>query len=72
LQHLRQAFTYISDAAVGEVLIAVTRDQITTIRTGLKEFIRKNDHRFQHEPVGNERDSWKHAISFLVGAKNEE
>jgi hypothetical protein len=72
LQHLRQAFAYISDAAVGDILVAVTRERITDIRAGLKEFIRKNDHRFQHEPIGSERDSWKHALSFLVGAKDDD
>lgn len=71
LQHLRQAFTFISDSAVGDVLTAVTRERITNIRTGLKEFIRKNDHRYQHEPIGKERDSWKHALSFLVGAEEK-
>ena len=71
LQHLRQAFTLISDSAVGDELIAVTRERIANIRIGLKEFIRKNDHRFQHEPIGDERDSWKHALSFLVGEKDE-
>jgi hypothetical protein len=67
LQHLRQALALTSDAAVGDVLAEVTRKRITAIRAGLKEFIRKNDHRFQHEPIGAERDSWKHALTFLVG-----
>ncbi len=72
LQHLRQAFALISDSAVGDILITVTHARITNIRAGLKEFIRKNDHRFQHETIGDERDSWKHALSFLVGTKNDE
>ena len=72
LQHLRQAFASISDSAVGDVLVAVTRERITAIRAGLKEFIRKNDHRFQHETIGDERDSWKQAMTFLVGAKDDE
>ncbi len=72
LQHLRQAFASISDSAVGDLLVAVTRERITEIRTGLKEVVRKNDHRFQHEPIGDERDSWKHALTFLVGAKDDE
>jgi hypothetical protein len=72
LRHLRQGLAYLSNASGKELLLHVAGERITEVRAGLKEFIRKNDHRFQHEPVGNERDSWKDAISFLVGTKDGE
>ena len=33
----------------------------------LAEFIRKNDHRFQREGFGDERDSWERAMSLTSG-----
>lgn len=36
--------------------------------TELDTFIRGSDHRFAHEPRGNERDSWLRAIRALGGS----
>jgi hypothetical protein len=33
----------------------------------LNEFIRKHDHRFSHEPFGDEKDLWLRAVAGLVG-----
>jgi hypothetical protein len=33
----------------------------------LDEFIRKQDHRFAHEPPGSESDSWRRAIDLVAG-----
>lgn len=71
LQHLRQAFTSFADRTAGDMLLASAQQRIDAIRAGLQEFIRKNDHRFQHEPVGAERESWKQALTFLVGPQKE-
>lgn len=33
----------------------------------LEEFIRKNDYRFRHEPMGAEGDSWRRVVLWLSG-----
>jgi hypothetical protein len=42
--------------------------RITEIQEDLGGFIRKHAYRFQHEPIGKEKESWKRAIHFIVGA----
>jgi hypothetical protein len=33
----------------------------------LSEFVRKNDYRFQHEPVGREGSAWLRAVDAVSG-----
>lgn len=37
----------------------------------LSEFIRRSDHRFQHEPMGEERDSWRRAVQLVSGIEGQ-
>ena len=53
---------------VSEKLMAITQEKIAKIQEDLGEFIRKHDYRFQHESIGEEKESWKRAIHFIVGA----
>lgn len=36
----------------------------------LNEFIRKRDHRFRHEPYGEEGDAWLRAMSLMAGGES--
>jgi len=66
--HLKRAFTLTQNKTASEKLMAITQEKIAEIQGELSEFIRKHDYRFQHEPIGKERESWKRAIHFIVGA----
>jgi hypothetical protein len=66
--HLKQAFTLTQNRMVSEKLMAITQEKIAKIQEDLGEFIRKHDYRFQHESIGEEKESWNRAIHFIVGA----
>ncbi len=67
LPHLRMALSLPGAARVQDVLIAVQKRAWQTIRAELDEFIRKNDYRFRHEPLGAEGDSWQRILDVVVG-----
>lgn len=67
LPHLRLTLAASGPAAGYQALLAAQREAWTGLLAELDEFIRKNDYRFQHEPVGDERDSWLRALDALVG-----
>ncbi len=48
-------------------LMEVQQRKAQALRDTLEEFIRKLDHRFEHELTSKERGSWKVAMEFLVG-----
>lgn len=41
------------------------------LQAELAEFIRKNDHRFTHEPIGEEGDAWQRALAAISGPRLE-
>lgn len=67
LPHLRQAIWSVSDAASFERLRQVQLAHWETLIAELGEFVRKNDYRFQHEPVGREGSAWLRAIDAVAG-----
>jgi hypothetical protein len=67
LPHLHAALAANLAAGVAEQLIAGAQQELARIQADLDEFLRKCDYRFQHEEIGSERESWKHAIRFFVG-----
>lgn len=69
LPHVRQALTVTQNTTATNILIALTEEKIAEIQEYLKEFIRKHDYRFQHEQIGREKESWKQAITFIVGTE---
>ncbi|MHB1652561.1 MAG: DUF6062 family protein [Desulfitobacteriaceae bacterium] len=44
--------------------------RLTELRAELQEFIRKQDYRYSHEPLGKEKDAWKHAMYWQAGIYN--
>lgn len=50
-----------------ELLDRVQRDAASRLLTDLQEHVRKQDHRFRHEPKGAERDSWRRAVYMTAG-----
>ncbi len=54
-------------------IVAFVADQekarIAALADELGEFIRKHDHRFAHEPMNAERDSWRRALQKAAGVR---
>ena len=67
LPHLRMTLSRPRAGKAYKTLIAVHRQAWAGLMAELDEFIRKNDHRFRHEPMGSERDSWLRALDVIVG-----
>jgi hypothetical protein len=67
LPHLRQAILQAPDAERFGKLRQVQLEHWETLIDELGEFVRKNDYRFQHEPVGREGTAWLRAVDAASG-----
>jgi hypothetical protein len=65
--HLRRALELVRDEATFTILVEITQEKLARLQGELDEFIRKHDHRFQHEKFDSEGDSWERAIIQIVG-----
>ncbi len=68
LPHFRLALARVSNEATFTVLVEAQKAVWQRLSADLSEFIRKKDHRFQHENFGSEGDAWLRAIEAVVGA----
>ncbi|MBN1920116.1 MAG: hypothetical protein JW892_02630, partial [Anaerolineae bacterium] len=71
LPHLRLTLQASGPAAGYRALLTAQREAWSALMAELDEFIRKNDYRFQHEPMGDERDAWLRALDALVGVSSK-
>jgi len=71
LPHLRLTLQASGPATGYQALLAAQREAWSALMAELDEFIRKNDYRFQHEALGDERDAWLRALNALVGMSGE-
>ena len=69
LPHLRKVLARVSDETTYNALIAAQMTVWTDLRAHLAEFIRKKDHRFTGEKIGEEGDSWLRGIEAVSGAQ---
>ncbi|MBN1876455.1 MAG: hypothetical protein JXA33_19680 [Anaerolineae bacterium] len=70
LPHLRMALRTPGAGKVHSTLIAVHREAWQNLMGEMEEFIRKNDHRFRHEPLTDkEGDSWIRALDVMTGKR---
>jgi Family of unknown function (DUF6062) len=72
LPHLRQALVLASNSSVVDALVSRQSQVISRLNSELAEFIRKHDHRFRHEQMCGEKDSWKRAIDMAVGQPHDD
>ena len=69
LPHLRKALARVSNETTYNALIEAQMAVWTDLRAHLAEFIRKKDHRFTGEKIGEEGDSWLRGIEAVSGAQ---
>jgi len=67
LPHLPLVLDRVSPEAAVAVLQA-ERDLLRCLHGELREFFRKSDYRFQHEPLGSELTAWLRAAAILMGS----
>ena len=67
LAHLREVIDTVSDAESFRILRDVQIEHWEQLIAELAEFARKNDHRFQHEPVGREGTAWLRVVDAIAG-----
>jgi hypothetical protein len=68
LPHFRLALARVSDEATFMALLEAQQAVWQRLSGDLGEFIRKKDHRFQHENSGSEGDAWLRGIEAVSGA----
>jgi len=49
-------------------ILAAQQERLQELHDDLREFIRKQDYRFAHEPFGREANAWQRVVSLIVGA----
>jgi len=64
---LQDAHTEQVQAYVGSLV-----PRLEALSQEMSELIRKNDYRFSHEPLGEERDSWLRALAFFGSEKADD
>lgn len=67
MPHLVAAVNLVQESCARRFLLDAHLAKLTGLLMELKEFIRKNDYRFQGKGFGHERDSWRRAVKMLVG-----
>lgn len=67
LPHFRMTLSEVDDALALKILVEVQRERMETISMELKEYLRKHDYRFAHEPYGPEGDAWVRVIALFTG-----
>jgi hypothetical protein len=67
LPHLCQAVLQVADSERLQRLRQVQLEHWDALIAELGEFVRKNDYRFQHEPVGQEGTAWLRAVDAVAG-----
>ena len=70
LPHYRQSIEKGTDPDVFESLRQVQVAHWERLVAELGEFIRKHDHRYRHEAVGEEGTAWIRAIDAIVGTRS--
>ena len=67
LPHFLQAIALASDSETWRLLVTPQIDRYRHMLSELDEFIRKRDHRFEHEPYGPEGDVWLRVMNAVNG-----
>ncbi len=65
--HLDQATGIAPGGADLDRLLAIEVELLLSLDGELGEFLRKQDYRFRHEPIGPEGDSWIRALAMVAG-----
>jgi hypothetical protein len=65
--HLDQATAVASSEAALDRLLSIQVELMQSLDSELGEFLRKQDYRFRHEPMGSEGDSWIRALAMVAG-----
>jgi hypothetical protein len=48
-------------------ILAIQQERLQALHDDLREFIRKQDYRFAHEPFGREASAWQRVVALMIG-----
>ena len=70
LPHLNAVLERIAEPALRRFVVEVAVEKLEENAAALREYLRKRDYRFKHEPLtAAERDSWRRAVEQFVGKR---
>jgi hypothetical protein len=69
LPHYGQAVEWAPDAHRLALVTEIEHAALAALSAELQELARKYDHRYQHETIGPEGDSWKRSLDRIVGIR---
>ena len=70
LPHLRLALEEVEEEASAVLLLQVQEQALAQFSGNLKEYLRKHDYRYRHEPMSEaEENSYLRAIALFVGER---
>ncbi len=72
LPHFRAVLIETVDEATLNYLIDVQERKLQALSRELKEYLRKHNYQYSHEPMGREKDSWRRALRAFVGQMPDE
>lgn len=72
LSHFIRTLEQVKPGAPLNTLVALQRQIWQNLNDEMAEFIRKNDYRFTHEPIGKEGDAWRRGLSVTSGPPPKE
>jgi hypothetical protein len=68
VRHLSRA-SAVAGGWLPSALIEATREAFGDLESDLGRYVRHSDYRFQDEPWGKERDSWKRVVARMLGRR---
>jgi hypothetical protein len=69
LVHYGQAVEWAADSWRLALITEIEHAALARLSAELQELARKYDHRFQHETIGAEGDSWRRSIDLVAGQR---
>ncbi|MGQ4807967.1 hypothetical protein NKDENANG_01333 [Candidatus Entotheonellaceae bacterium PAL068K] len=67
LPHIARLMAHGANHVHLPAFLAVQQERLQALQAELREFIRKQDYRFAHEPFGSEADAWQRVVALFVG-----
>ncbi len=67
LPHFRAVLREAEDEATLDYLVQAQTRKLRDLARELKEYLRKHNYQYSHQPMGREKDSWRRALRAFVG-----
>jgi len=72
LPHFRAVLREAEDGGTLDYLVQAQARKLHDLSRELKEYLRKHNYQYSHEPMGREKDSWRRTLRAFVGQMPDE